>query len=112
MYLAVLNKWFTHQLDFVLAFPQAPVETDIYMEIPAGFDIDGDNKDCALELINNLYGQKQAGRAWNTYLTQGLIGLGFKQSTSDPCIFWRNGVILVINMDDTIVTGAVKADVQ
>jgi Reverse transcriptase (RNA-dependent DNA polymerase) len=29
---AALHGWKTHQLDFVLAFPQAPVETDIYMK--------------------------------------------------------------------------------
>jgi Reverse transcriptase (RNA-dependent DNA polymerase)/GAG-pre-integrase domain len=105
MYLAAWNRWQIRQLDFVLAFPQAPVETDLYMEIPSGFDIGDSKKDYALKLVNNLYGQKQAGRVWNTHLTQGLKALGFTQATTDPCIFWRDDVILVIYTDDTIVTG-------
>ena len=30
------NKWKTRQLDYVLAFPQAPVERELYMQIPKG----------------------------------------------------------------------------
>jgi hypothetical protein len=31
---ALINKWKTKQLDFVLAYLQAPVERELYMEIP------------------------------------------------------------------------------
>jgi Reverse transcriptase (RNA-dependent DNA polymerase)/GAG-pre-integrase domain len=103
---AALMGWTTRQLDFVLAFPQAPVETDIYMQIPAGFELQGDKKDYALHLINNLYGQKQAGRVWNLFLAKGLQEIGFHQSKCDPCIFWRKQTIIVIYTDDTIVTGS------
>jgi Reverse transcriptase (RNA-dependent DNA polymerase) len=72
MYAAVLNNWTTRQVDFVQAFPQAPVETDIYMKIPQGFHVSGGTKDHCLKLLNNLYGQKQAGRVWNNFLTNGL----------------------------------------
>jgi Reverse transcriptase (RNA-dependent DNA polymerase) len=41
MNMAASHGWVTRQLDFVLAFPQAPVESDIYMEIPAGFEVKG-----------------------------------------------------------------------
>ena len=33
------NKWKTKQLDYVLAFPQAPVERECYMKIPKGIEI-------------------------------------------------------------------------
>jgi Reverse transcriptase (RNA-dependent DNA polymerase) len=42
MNMAAIYGWVTRQLDFVLAFPQAPVETDLYMEIPSGFVVDGE----------------------------------------------------------------------
>jgi Reverse transcriptase (RNA-dependent DNA polymerase) len=42
---AALLGWKTRQLDFVLAFQQAPVETDIYMRVPAGFDFKADKND-------------------------------------------------------------------
>lgn len=67
MLIALFNYWYTKQLDFVLAFPQAPEETELYMAIPPGFTVEGDPKKKALKLLNNLYGQKQAGRVWNKY---------------------------------------------
>jgi hypothetical protein len=43
-------------LDFVLAYTQADVECEIYMEILQGFIVDGNPKDYALCLEKNLYG--------------------------------------------------------
>jgi Reverse transcriptase (RNA-dependent DNA polymerase) len=59
MNMAALNGWVTCQLDFVLAFPQAPVETDLYMEILQGIEVKGHSKDLVLKLVNNLYGQNR-----------------------------------------------------
>ena len=54
--------WHTQQIDYVLAFPQAPVEKELYLHIPKGFDLtEGDPKDYVLKLKRNIYGQKQAG---------------------------------------------------
>jgi len=60
---ALINKRKTKQLDFVLAYPQAPVERELYMEIPKGVRIEkqNDSKEYVLQIIKNLYGQKQAG---------------------------------------------------
>ena len=35
--------WHTQQIDYVLTFPQAPVEKEIYMNIPKGFELSGAN---------------------------------------------------------------------
>jgi hypothetical protein len=53
-----------------MVYPQAPVETtDIYMELPQGIKTAiGNSKDHVLKLLNNIYGQKQAGRVWNSFL--------------------------------------------
>jgi Reverse transcriptase (RNA-dependent DNA polymerase) len=114
MNMAAAYGWVTRQLDFVLTFPQAPVETDLYMEIPRGFLINGDKSQYVLKLVNNLYdGQKQAGRVWYKYLSNGLCEkLGFQQSKHDPCIFWRDSTIIVVYTDDTIVTGPVQEEVD
>jgi hypothetical protein len=34
---AIINGWHSRQIDFVLAYPQADIECDLYMAIPAGF---------------------------------------------------------------------------
>ena len=33
------NNWVSTQVDYVLAFPQAPVEHPIHMDIPHGFEM-------------------------------------------------------------------------
>jgi hypothetical protein len=58
-----IHKWHTKQLDYVLAFPRAPVKREIYMTIPKGCEIkEGRHEDYMLKLRQNVYGQKQAGR--------------------------------------------------
>jgi hypothetical protein len=37
--LAVLQGWITKHLDFVQAYPRAPVEQDLYIDIPKGCNI-------------------------------------------------------------------------
>ena len=32
--IATVLKWKTTQLDYIMAYPQAPVETELYMRIP------------------------------------------------------------------------------
>jgi hypothetical protein len=66
-----LHNWHTTQLDFVLAFPQAPVERVLYMLTLKGFDVEGGQiQDFVLQLHKNVYGQKQAGRVWNKHLVK------------------------------------------
>jgi hypothetical protein len=38
------HNWHTVQLDFALAFPQAPVEKDLHMDTPKGFDMSKGNR--------------------------------------------------------------------
>ena len=60
--LSAVNNWHTKQLDFAPAFAQAPVQRDICMKIPKGFDIeDGNKDDCTLQFHQNICGQKQTG---------------------------------------------------
>ncbi len=64
---ALIRGWSIFQLDFVQAFCQDPIETDIYMELPHGISVEvegGSNRTHVLKLIANLYGQKQAGKVW------------------------------------------------
>jgi hypothetical protein len=43
--LALLNNWHTQQIDFVQAYTQAPIEFDLYMELPKGIETkDGNRK--------------------------------------------------------------------
>jgi hypothetical protein len=69
--LAWLNNGHTRNCDFILAYPQTPIEFDLYMELPKGIQLSsGKNKTHVLRLIKNLYVQKQAWRVWNQHLAK------------------------------------------
>jgi hypothetical protein len=116
--MSILNNWHTRQLDFILAYTQAKVERDIYMEIPKGVIIEEEDGTTAskgkyvLKLINNLYGQKQAGRVWNQHLVKHLKGLGFVQSDVDECVFYFQRSVFLVYTDDTILMGPDKSEIE
>ena len=99
--------WYSKQLDYVLAFPQAPVEKELYMSILKGFKLNvPSTDDHVLKLHRNVYGQKQAGRVWNQYLVNKLVKeLRFTQSRIDPCVFYRGKTLYVLYTDDSLLAG-------
>ena len=112
--LVLKHGWLTRQIDFVAAYTQAPVERELYMAVPRGFDIEGggDPKDFVLRIERNIYGQKQAGRVWNHYLARKLIDIGFHQCDADPCVFVRKQCVYVLYTDDSILAGPTAAELD
>ena len=101
---AIVFNWSIKQVDFVMAYSQAPIENDLYMDLPVGIHTKhGSAKDFVLKLTANLYGQKQAGRVWNQYLVEKLTSLGFQQSLVDECVFYRGTTIFICYVDDGLV---------
>ena len=92
-------------LDVKNAFCNAPLEEEIYVEIP--FGAPGYGQDFVWRLKKALYGLKQAGREWNRTFSKGLKRLGFKQTASEPCLFAGSslftGIIIGVYVDDCIV---------
>ena len=111
--MVAMHRWHTLHLDYVLAFPQAPVERELYMSVPKGFTMDeGDPSDYALHIHKNIYGQKQAGRVLNKYLIKKLLDeVGFIQSEIDEYLFYKGGVIYALYTDDSIIAGPSKQEV-
>ena len=72
---AILNYWHMESINFVLAFPQAPIKTDIYMrppKVPSSFFIldlpaFSDRFLSVYKLLKNLYGLKDAGKNGSNY---------------------------------------------
>ena len=110
--LMLINGWNSRQVDFVLAFPQADIECEMFMEVPQGFNVNGNRSDYCLRLQKNLYGQKQAGRVWNQYLHDGLLARGFQQSDVDMCVYYRKSVVLLLYVDDGIFIGPKQTDID
>ena len=107
-----LYKLESESIDFVLAFPQAELEVDIYMEIPQGVEVEGGNESQVLKLIKNLYGLKQASHNWYTMIKNGLMVRGFEPSEADPCMFIKEDMVVVLYVDDMIVVGKRKQDIE
>jgi hypothetical protein len=85
-------------IDFFLAFPQADLDVDIWMELPTGIVISGkDNKSRAyvLKLKESIYGLKQASLNWFEKLKQGLMDRGFTPSEIDPCLYLKESMVLL-----------------
>ena len=102
--LSILLGWKSCQLDFVMAYPQAPAEMPLYMRLPQGYQRHGmTRKTHALKLIRNVYGQKQAGRIWNKFMDKGMRDIGFTPRKFDPCLYYRGPVLFLVYIDDCIV---------
>lgn len=85
----------------------------MYMELPKGIETKyGNGKTHVLKLLKNLYGQKQAGRVWNQHLHQRLLELGFQQSTTDECLYYRGSLLFVVYVDDGILASKNKEEIE
>lgn len=61
--------WKMRSLDFVMAYPQADIKTNIFMRIPQGCTAPGATPGMTiLKICKNLYSLKDAGRTWHEYL--------------------------------------------
>ena len=99
--MALLMGWYMRSIDFVMAYMQADVKTDIFMQLPAGTTIKGvDPTKHLLKLQKNLYGLKDGQVTWHEHIKAGLLSRGFRQSKVDPCLFIKGTVILVLYVDD------------
>jgi Reverse transcriptase (RNA-dependent DNA polymerase) len=100
------------QIDFILAYLQADVETKIYLDLPIGYeeflDPNECRKDCMLLLKKNVYGLKQAGRTWFQHLRSQLVDLGFMQNTHDHCMFSNQQTVVIVYVDDCLIWGKDK----
>jgi len=86
--LSLVAKW-DHELaqfDVPTAFLYAPVEEDVYMELPEGFEQPG----MVCKLLKSLYGLKQAPRNWDKMI-HGFITteMGWKALVSDASFYFK-----------------------
>jgi hypothetical protein len=110
----LMFKWETRQIDFVLAFPQADAECDLFMQFPPGVTFPGVHRSThCLKLKKNPHGTRQAGRVWNRHLVDGPVNkMKFKQSAVDECVFCRGTTILLICVDDGILCGPSSDEIR
>ena len=106
MQLAVNYDLMLQQMDVKSAFLHAPIECDIYVSQPRGYE-KFIEENLVWKLNKSLYGLKQSGRNWHNLLDDFLCDLCFIRSNADPCVYVKNDeegiVIILVWVDDIII---------
>jgi hypothetical protein len=99
-----MKKWSMQHWDAVGAFLHGDIDTEIYMEMPEGYEKPG----YVCCLAKSLYGLKQAPRIWYQSVKRALQNLGFRVSQADNCIFYRQDCVVCVYVDDFLIAGEDK----
>lgn len=103
--IAATMGWKIHQMDAKTAFLCSEIDTLVYIEVPEGTEVPEGFQRPAMRLKKGLYGLKQSPRLWYKRLSSYLVKIGFVQSNYDHSLFMRQGAIVVIYVDDALITG-------
>ena len=100
-----------HQMDVKTAFLNAPIDCEIYVKQPEGFEVKDENGQLlVLKLNKSLYGLKQSGRNWNSVLHSFFIQNKFVQSKLDPCVYFLRvdeyTMIVLVWVDDIVLASS------
>ena len=111
MQLAIQKGMVVHQMDVKTAYLNAPIDCELYIEQPEGYERKGPNGEkLVCKLKKSLYGLKQSGRNWNCLWHGHLTQEGFVQSLADPCVYVKitefGQVIAIVWVDDIIIAGS------
>ncbi len=113
--MAAAKGWSLHQMDVKNAFLHGDLQEEVYMEQPLGY-VDQTHPNLVCRLKKALYGLKQASRAWSNKIGQYLVTSGFQTSNADFSLYVKKTnhgiVIIIIYVDDLIITGDSDADIS
>jgi len=112
---AAAKGWQVHHMDLKSAFLNGELLEDVYVEQPPGFVRKG-HEHKVLHLIKELYGFRQAPRAWYSKLDASLLKLGFTRYTSEHAVYLRGQgarrLIVGVYVDDLVITGGNHLDID
>ena len=106
---AVNDSLYLHQMDVKGAYLNAPIDKDIFLQQPPGYEQTGeDGTQLTCHLHKSLYGLKQSGRNWHKTLTDFLKLQDFTANENDSCIYnhitpENDQVIILFWVDDIII---------
>ncbi|CAI7780847.1 unnamed protein product [Closterium sp. NIES-54] len=102
-----MKKKKLRQIDVANAFLYAPVDAEIFVELPHSSHGEP-NQVC--QLLKSLYGIKQAPRLWQQHLHARLIRIGFKQLPHDQGMYRltkdEDYILLIVYVDDLLYIGS------
>jgi hypothetical protein len=98
-WLAINNGWKLKQDDQKNAFLNSTLDIGKYIKLPNGK---------FAYILKALYGLKIAPKQWHNTYKNFMKEQGFKQCTSEPCLYYKNNLFAVVHVDDTLTTGEEK----
>ena len=106
--LSMQNNLQLHQMDVKSAYLHAPIDYDVYLQPPPGYETGSNDQRRTLHLKKSIYGLKQSGRNWNKLLDKFLTEQGFTKSEADQCLYSKtsqNGDFtkVIVWVDDLIL---------
>ena len=108
--IATINDFEIRQLDVKTAYLNGPLEEEIYMKAPDGFDFSSP----FWRLRKGLYGLRQAGRQWYLTLHDAYTNLGYVRCESDWSVYTRQSssgfTMSATSVDDIILASDSKSE--
>lgn len=104
--IATAQDWIIQSWDIKQAFPNALIDTTIFIEQPEGFSDPRYPQHVCL-LNKALYGLKQASRQWQKLLASLLGQLGFQSLSIDTATYINcdQKIIIATHVDDLLIFG-------
>ncbi len=97
--LSLTLNWKTCTIDFSSTFVQAPLSDPVWIHLPRGFHSPRGHATC-LQLLKSLFGLSVAPQLWYQHLSQALCEEGFKACANDPCLLYKDTIMVVLYVDD------------
>ena len=109
--LSLLLGWHTISIDFSSAFVQSKLKKPVWIHLPQGFRSNKGPKTC-LRLVKSLYGLSVSPILWYETCTKAFMELGFKKSPFDPCLLYKDTMMVVLYVDDAGISYKDEADID
>lgn len=74
--------------DVSRAYFNAPATMELYIDVPKGDQLFGDEDKVGLIKLF-LYGTRDAALNWQRVVSKHFISIGFQRGIAFPCVFWH-----------------------
>jgi hypothetical protein len=100
--LSLIWDWPSCTIDFSNAFIQSHLDSPRWIHLPRGFRSALPGKTC-LRLKRSLYGTRAAPKMWADLILSTLKDFGFQASAMDPCLLFKQGMMVASWVDDLFI---------
>ena len=109
--LSLILGWKTISIDFSSAFVQSKLKEPVWIHFPRGFGSENGPNRC-LRLVKSLYGLSVSPILWYETCTKAFCELGFKKSPFDPCLLYKEDMMVVLYVDDAGISFKNESDID